>query len=322
MKIRATNPVQALTPGLVEHLARLRVARNFQPGPWVQAKMSCLNHYFAQARLCGAVVGVSGGIDSSLVAALLHRASRQPGSPIKHIALLAMPAHDDPGVTGQADATNRARILATHLGLALHEIDVAPAALANRRRISSSMQIQDTPWASGQGIAIARTQALYQAASLASSIDRPSLVVGTTNRDEGAWLGYVGKASDGMVDLQPISDLHKSEVLAVARHLGYKPLYDLQATDKVTWKKVYDMVDAGDWGGDASHEITRQRPPPCTRPAIALNTAKASANSEFWSFTATRERSRSPLENTICSPERLRMRVDLRPMCSTVPSTS
>src|SRR5213075_1289727 len=45
-------------------------------------------------------------------------------------------------------------------------------------------------------------------------------VVGTTNRDEGAYLGFFGKASDGMVDLQPISDLHKSEVRALARHLG------------------------------------------------------------------------------------------------------
>jgi hypothetical protein len=46
------------------------------------------------------------------------------------------------------------------------------------------------------------------------------VVVGTTNRDEGAYLGFFGKASDAMVDLQPISDLHKSEVRALARHLG------------------------------------------------------------------------------------------------------
>src|SRR4029079_19460688 len=45
-------------------------------------------------------------------------------------------------------------------------------------------------------------------------------VVGTTNRDEGAYLGFFGKASDAMVDLQPISDLHKSEVRALARLLA------------------------------------------------------------------------------------------------------
>jgi hypothetical protein len=30
-------------------------------------------------------------------------------------------------------------------------------------------------------------------------------------------------------------------------------LYVNENADKVTWKKVYDMVDAGDWGGDADH---------------------------------------------------------------------
>ena len=48
----------------------------------------------------------------------------------------------------------------------------------------------------------------------------PGVVIGTTNRDEGSYLGYVGKASDGMVDVQLISDLHKSEVYTVARYLN------------------------------------------------------------------------------------------------------
>ena len=65
-----------------------------------------------------------------------------------------------------------------------------------------------------------RTPALYGAAALLQSHGLRSVVVGTTNRDEGAYLGFFGKASDGMVDLQPISDLHKSEVRALARHLG------------------------------------------------------------------------------------------------------
>ncbi|MBE4753611.1 carbohydrate-binding protein [Corallococcus sp. ZKHCc1 1396] len=30
-------------------------------------------------------------------------------------------------------------------------------------------------------------------------------------------------------------------------------LYVNENADKVTWKKVYDMTDAGDWGGDAQH---------------------------------------------------------------------
>lgn len=45
------------------------------------------------------------------------------------------------------------------------------------------------------------------------------MLCGTTNRDEGSYIGFFGKASDGMVDLQLISDLHKSEVYQLARLL-------------------------------------------------------------------------------------------------------
>ena len=56
---------------------------------------------------------------------------------------------------------------------------------------------------------------------------------GTTNRDEGAYLGFFGKASDGMVDLQPISDLHKSEVRALATRLGV-PAEIVEAAPRAT----------------------------------------------------------------------------------------
>lgn len=39
------------------------------------------------------------------------------------------------------------------------------------------------------------------------------------HKPENIYIGYVGKASDGMVDLQLISDLHKSEVYQVAEYL-------------------------------------------------------------------------------------------------------
>ena len=77
-----------------------------------------------------------------------------------------------------------------------------------------------TAWAEGQLLSVVRTPALYYAAALLQAQGYSSLVVGTTNRDEGAYLGFFGKASDGMVDLQPISDLHKHEVVLLAQHLG------------------------------------------------------------------------------------------------------
>ena len=75
-------------------------------------------------------------------------------------------------------------------------------------------------WASGQLVSYLRTPALFYLTSLETQRGRPSLLIGTTNRDEGGFIGYFGKAADAMVDLQLISDIHKSEIVAASRLLG------------------------------------------------------------------------------------------------------
>lgn len=45
-------------------------------------------------------------------------------------------------------------------------------------------------------------------------------MLGTGNHDEDGYLGYFCKAGDGVVDVQLISDLHKSEVFKVGAELG------------------------------------------------------------------------------------------------------
>jgi NAD+ synthetase len=47
-----------------------------------------------------------------------------------------------------------------------------------------------------------------------------AVLCGTTNLDEAGFLGFFGKFSEGAVDVQPITDLHKSEVYATAKFLG------------------------------------------------------------------------------------------------------
>ncbi|OGJ46292.1 NAD(+) synthase, partial [Candidatus Peregrinibacteria bacterium RIFOXYA12_FULL_33_12] len=61
---------------------------------------------------------------------------------------------------------------------------------------------------------------LYYLTSLLTQNNLPAIVCGTTNKDEGSYLGYYGKASDGMVDVQLISDIHKSEVYELGNLLN------------------------------------------------------------------------------------------------------
>jgi NAD+ synthase (glutamine-hydrolysing) len=46
------------------------------------------------------------------------------------------------------------------------------------------------------------------------------VTIGTTNLDEMGYVGWFGKNSDMVVDVQPISDLYKFEVVTWARLLG------------------------------------------------------------------------------------------------------
>jgi NAD+ synthase (glutamine-hydrolysing) len=76
--------------------------------------------------------------------------------------------------------------------------------------------------------------------------------LGTNNKDEGAYLGYFGKASDGMVDLQMISDIHKSEVYLLANDMNIPKeiinavpsgdMYDAR-TDEQVFGAPYDFVE-------------------------------------------------------------------------------
>ena len=220
MKIRADHIVQTLPPGPLQTLGRLRALRGFDAQRWLDAKVEAMAHYWRQAGLSGAVLGVSGGIDSAVVAGLLDRVARLDNSPLARWEMLALPALADEGVTGQVEAVARAKELEAAFGHPVREVDVSQGMPALRGPLAQGLGIPVQPWASGQAVAVSRTLLLYQAASLLAQEGHPALVVGTTNRDEGAYLGYVGKASDGMVDLQVISDLHKSEVYAVARLLG------------------------------------------------------------------------------------------------------
>lgn len=63
-----------------------------------------------------------------------------------------------------------------------------------------------------------RTPVNYYVSQLLSQ-ETPCIVMGTGNKDEDGYLGYFCKAGDGVVDVQLIADLHKSEVFKVAEYL-------------------------------------------------------------------------------------------------------
>jgi NAD+ synthase (glutamine-hydrolysing) len=85
--------------------------------------------------------------------------------------------------------------------------------------VDGALKSEGSQFSRGQLRSYMRTPVNYYVAQVISQTD-PCVVLGTGNKDEDGFLGYFCKAGDGVVDVQLIADLHKSEVFAVAKHLG------------------------------------------------------------------------------------------------------
>lgn len=145
----------------------------------------------------GIVLGLSGGIDSALVAALAQR-SLGPD-----VLGLIMPCHSHP-----QDARD-ARLVARHLGLEIITVDLTPVfdlLVTLLPPADASITVNLKPRL--------RMLTLYHYAAL-----KKYLVAGTSNRSEIA-VGYFTKFGDGGADLLPLGDMLKSQVWDMARKLG------------------------------------------------------------------------------------------------------
>jgi NAD+ synthase len=161
------------------------------------------------------VLGLSGGIDSAVVAGL---AARGVGS--DRVLGVMMPSSSNP-----ADLES-AKLVARAFELPTMAIDLTEAtttllgALPTPADVAGTLGLPEPPAAGTAQLANAnvkprlRMTTVYYVANLCGGI-----VLGTGNKSE-AMIGYFTKYGDGGVDLKPISDLYKREVRDVARAIG------------------------------------------------------------------------------------------------------
>lgn len=169
----------------------------------VDVVLSFLRHHFRESGRKGVVVGMSGGLDSSLVAKLCADALG-PGK----VLGLAMP--EQPGGADEEDARSWAKQLG--IGFRTTPIDPMLSAVAEHLEIPADERV-----ARGNVKARVRMITLYQVARA-----EKRLVVGTGNKSEIA-LGYFTKFGDSGADFLPLGDLYKTQVFEMARHLGLPP---------------------------------------------------------------------------------------------------
>ncbi len=151
-----------------------------------------------EARAKGIVMGLSGGVDSSVVAALSKEAVGK-----NRVLGLFMPCHSDPG--DLADA----KLVARRLGIRTGRVDLS--------KIYDSL-IKILP--EGNSLSRANLKPRLRMAVLyyfANSLNY--LACGTGNKSE-LMAGYFTKHGDGATDILPIGGLLKREVRALAQELG------------------------------------------------------------------------------------------------------
>lgn len=198
-----------LQADLKKALETVRAKRNFNVQDWVQKKAQLINEYFKKNKLSGAVVNMSGGVDSSVTAALLLEAKKATDSPIKKVVGILQPILSTPEIQ------NRALEVAKDLGLEVFTVDQTSIFETLSGLVEKQSGLTGNGFSRGQLRSYMRTPVAFFTAQLLSTNGTPSVVVGTGNKDEDGYLFYFCKAGDGVADIQLIADLHKSEVFKV-----------------------------------------------------------------------------------------------------------
>jgi NAD+ synthase len=149
------------------------------------------------------VVGLSGGVDSATVAFLAVRA-------IGADNLLAMRM---PYRTSSAASETDALLVVEALGCRTDRVEITPM-VDPLLALVGDAQDNATQVRRGNVMARQRMMVLYD-----KSVEFDGLVAGTSNKTE-ALLGYGTQYGDMAAALMPIGDLYKTQLRAIAEHLG------------------------------------------------------------------------------------------------------
>jgi NAD+ synthase (glutamine-hydrolysing) len=171
------------------------------------------------------VIGLSGGVDSALVA---------------YLAVEALGAGNVLGVrmpyrTSSGESLEHAALVGTSLGITLRTVDISAAVDGLVTAIGEEV----SPGRKGNMMARARMIVLFDL-----SAAHRSLPLGTGNKSERL-LGYFTWHADDSPPVNPLGDLFKTQVWALARHMGVP---EAIVGKPATADLVHGQTDEGDFG--------------------------------------------------------------------------
>ena len=171
-----------------------------------------------------AIVGVSGGLDSAVTAALAARALG-PGN----VVGVRMPYR-----TSSPDSLDHAALLIESLGIESRTLDISAA-------VDGYLAQEPDADAQRQGNVMARVRMI---ALFDLSARHRALPLGTGNKTERLF-GYFTWHADDSPPVNPLGDLFKTQVRSLARHLG---IPDVILDKPPSADLIAGQTDEGDFG--------------------------------------------------------------------------
>lgn len=164
--------------------------------------------YYKKNNLTGAVIGISGGKDSAVVAALLTKALGP-----ENVYGLALPCHS------KDEDLEDARLISNHYGFPLVKFDLTSTYDSFVNEVNEIGVMPDFDNANQNLKPRLRMSTLYYFASVLSQNGKRYIVAGTSNKSE-LFVGYFTKGGDSTHDIDLIADFTVSEVIKLGEVLG------------------------------------------------------------------------------------------------------
>jgi NAD+ synthetase len=172
-----------------------------------------------------AIVGISGGVDSSLVAFLAAEALGK-----ENVIGVRMPYR-----SSSSESLEHAQLVADKLGIQSRTVDIS----AGVDGIVGAIGGESSPARRGNVMARMRMITLFDL-----SAELNALPLGTGNKTERLF-GYFTWHADDSPPVNPIGDLFKTQVWALARHLGVP---EVIVSKPATADLIKGQTDEGDFG--------------------------------------------------------------------------
>lgn len=186
-----------------------------------------IKDYFYKSGFTKAVIGLSGGIDSALVAALATEALGK-----ENVYGFAMPSQ-----FSSDHSIEDAKQLAINLGIHFDLIEVKP--MYDTFMKSLSGQFAGTSF----GLAEENLQARIRGSILMSIANKKNALVLTTGNKTEIALGYCTLYGDMCGAIGPISDLNKLDVYALSRYLNDQYGFDMIPQNTIDKKPSAELAE-------------------------------------------------------------------------------